>query len=806
MIPFSQIMRTLFIFPLLFLAVANAEPVRLASKEQTPLPVLPGGKASDSTGVTAGDDLVIAADGKTRATVVVSPGAGKWEKQAAADLVKYIGIMTGGQPALADVPAKIAAALAAAAPVFIIGEQALAVDPTLRAALAKVAKPKPVVRADAVVMRRKGNHVLLAGTNDESHYFAVTGLLQDWGCRWYLPTDFGECIPEKKTLTLGQLDHAYAPPFEIRHYWLSWNADGTGADEFRRRNFMTETSMAGMGHALGQYTKNLVPPGKSVFNVPLAEGETARKIVEQIEGEYAKGVPGISLAIEDGNYVSDSPKDKELQAGLWDKYAHQPSQTDAMMTLYNNVARLLHEKHPNSPTKIGGMAYANVTIPPQRVMTIEPNLVMWLAPIDIDPNHAMDDPKSAPKTEYRAMLDRWAKLMEGRLVIYDYDQGQLVWRDLPNPSHHMFARDARIYRDAKILGIGTESRGAMATIFTNLFFRGQLMWNPDADVPRLLAEFFPAFYGPAAAPMAAYWGAIHAAWEKTVVTEHEYFAATAIYTPDLIAHLEKQLAAARPLLAPFATKSSPTRNERLYLERLRFTELSFQVIQSYAALSRAGASECDFAAAVAAGEKGLVAREALTAMNGTFTTYKNIGENGAAWWPGEVAQMRDLNTLTDGSKGTLIAKAPLEWAFRRDPHDSGLASGWAYTPADASWEKLRADLYLQAQGILHPDGQSYTGHYWYQTALELDAAQVAGKPHLIFPGLFNECWLYVNGRLVAHRVYSEPWWKNDYKFEWDVDLAGALQPGRNLLTLRGLNPHHFGGMFRRPFLYRPLEK
>ena len=72
----------------------------------------------------------------------------------------------------------------------------------------------------------------------------------------------------------------------------------------------------------------------------------------------------------------------------------------------------------------------------------------------------------------------------------------------------------------------------------------------------------------------------------------------------------------------------------------------------------------------------------------------------------------------------------------------------------------------------------------------------------MFPGLFNECWLYVNGQLFCHRTIPEPWWKNDYKFEWDVDLAGKLKEGRNTFALRGSNPHHFGGIFRRPFLYR----
>jgi hypothetical protein len=62
----------------------------------------------------------------------------------------------------------------------------------------------------------------------------------------------------------------------------------------------------------------------------------------------------------------------------------------------------------------------------------------------------------------------------------------LVWRDLPNPSHQAFAFAVKHYARAGILGIGTESRGATATTFLNLFLRGQLMWNPDADVPALL--------------------------------------------------------------------------------------------------------------------------------------------------------------------------------------------------------------------------------------------------------------------------------------------------------------------------------
>jgi hypothetical protein len=556
-------------------------------------------------------------------------------------------------------------------------------------------------------------------------------------------------------------------------------------------------------------------------NVPLSEPETAAEVASQVDAEYAKGVAGISLAIEDGIYWNNSASDRALQARIMDKYMLAFANTDAMLTLYNNVARILRQRHPASPTLIGGLAYSNVTLPPQRVTQIEPNVVMWLAPIDIDPNHGMDDPNSPPRQEYKGMMYRWAELLQGRLAIYDYDQGQLVWRDLPNPSHHAFVQDVQHYRRAGILGVNTESRGATATTFLNLFLRLQLLWNPDANVDALLAEFYPKFYGPAAGPMAEYWNAIFAAWKGTIVTEHEYMVAPAIYTPQLIAHLRSHLAAAMDAVAPLRGKGDVTRNEKLYLERMQFTALSFGVIENYLAMVQAAARDGDYRAAAAAGEKAVAIREQLTAMNPTFTTYKTMGENGYAWLPGEVQQMRELATLVDGSKGTLIARTPPEWSFRRDGRDSGLARGWAYTPADLTrwnqvgpnltlsarkeyedWEVLRTDLYMQAQGVRHQDSQSFVGYYWYQTEMDLGARDVAGNVHLMFPGLFNEAWLYVNGELVAHREYREPWWGTNYKFEWDVDLAGKLRPGKNLITLRGLTLHHFGGMFRRPFVYR----
>src|SRR5947209_7489747 len=145
-------------------------------------------------------------------------------------------------------------------PVLLLaGTAALQADPTLAQALAKAAKKDPVLRADAIALRRAGNRVYLAGLNDDCHYYAVAELLRRWGCRWYLPTAFGECIPERPTLTVGELDYAYGPPFEIRNYWIAWNGATEGQEEFTRRNFMNYGVGVPSGHAVGQYVQELIP-------------------------------------------------------------------------------------------------------------------------------------------------------------------------------------------------------------------------------------------------------------------------------------------------------------------------------------------------------------------------------------------------------------------------------------------------------------------------------------------------------------------------------------------------------------------
>ena len=147
-------------------------------------------------------------------------------------------------------------------------------------------------------------------------------------------------------------------------------------------------------------------------------------------------------------------------------------------------------------------------------------------------------------------------------------------------------------------------------------------------------------------------------------------------------------------------------------------------------------------------------------------------ENGPAWWPGEVEQYQNLLQYTNGKKGKLLVKLPLEWEFRRDPNNIGIKEKFATQKVDLTywnenndnytldsrkdypsdqWEMLRTDLYMQAQGIRHKDRQSYVKPVWYRTEVDIPANKVKEKLHILFPGLFSEATLYINGKEIARR-------------------------------------------------------
>jgi len=151
------------------------------------------------------EQVMIAADGVARASVVVAPDAPPPEAHAAAELARFLGQVTGASfPVVHEAPA---------------GRCRLLVGPDA-ARRAEAGFTADGLGPESIVLRTVGDDLILAGGRPRGTLYAVTTWLADRvGCRWWSST--AATIPSRPSLALEPLDVTYAPPLEYREpFWF----------------------------------------------------------------------------------------------------------------------------------------------------------------------------------------------------------------------------------------------------------------------------------------------------------------------------------------------------------------------------------------------------------------------------------------------------------------------------------------------------------------------------------------------------------------------------------------------------------
>ena len=120
--------------------------------------------------------------------------------------------------------------------------------PILIGALAQQAfgppgKTYPYKQGFRIVVSDKG--VGLVGESDLATSYAIYELLDELGCRWFIPSDQGEVVPALKTIVLKDRDASLTPGTLYRGIWY--------ADEDYKRRNRCGGLLLSAGHALEFY-------------------------------------------------------------------------------------------------------------------------------------------------------------------------------------------------------------------------------------------------------------------------------------------------------------------------------------------------------------------------------------------------------------------------------------------------------------------------------------------------------------------------------------------------------------------------
>ncbi len=748
---------------------------------------------------------------------------------AARDLQVYVAKITGAKlPIVGD-------GVLPAGTVIFVGRSALTkpFDAKIPSGLT------PKRHDEGYVIFAKGDRLLLAG-NEEAPYhgteYAVAAFLHRQGVRWYMPGDFGDVVPRRPSLYVAEMEVRGKPDFRLRNWWGTTSPESNLAEyRWKLRNGLNPT--ANLIAMPGDSSVRSVLPPKDSIKLPkdwdkLKEADKAKRpdpyeifakhenglvnefmpnlssplsvkyAAEKVKEYFRKNPKANSYGIapDDGLPRDFTPATVKMNLGFPDLAGRmgvpaEMSASEEWLRWIDAVQKEVRKEFPDRFITTNG--YANRNTPPLGVK-FDPETPIMFAAIWADTIHAFDNPRSWQAARHAQMLRRWTGLSKN-VFLYNYTYYMLASAGAPIPLARKHAHDMPLYKKWGVIGFQNEGRYAAGEqgIFPP-YLQARMMWDAGVDAQKLANEFFANWYGPAAVPARAFWDALEGALETTAMVGHEDRILPYVYTPALLAQLEKHVAAAEQL-ATDAWSRPRVKADRLVLEHLK----------GFMAMHRAE-FDANFAEATRQAEYMLKQREPLFALDRAFFDINpKTGESYGYYYWGTVARRdyyKKLADLTTGKTGDMIRVLPEQARFALDPRDDGRFAGWFQAHFDdRNWKTLPTTEPFYIHGYRDGQGYPYMGALWYRLQVDVPATAKGRKVILYAPAVESEAWVWVNGKFVGHREYHEAYERPN---PIDMDVSAALQPGlKNSVVIRvhtAFNPAaQAGGLTSRLFLYAP---
>ncbi len=657
------------------------------------------------------------------------------------DLKKYLGQISGAE---IEIVSGETAALHGKTVIFI-GELA-------ERRFGPVGKSTPGEQAFRYVVNPSG--IGLYGESDLASSYAIYELLDRLGCRWYLPGDLGEVIPDAKSIHLDDTDLALGPGTLTREIWHADNA-------YRRRNRLGGMTLA-THHALEGYLtmedRAQHPDYRAEYNgEPLkrrlkwSNPRVVKAVADKIEADLDK-IPraSISLSPEDGATFDNSEEERRMDAGDFDSTFQEVAITDRLLAFSNQIVERVTKKHPD--VLFGLLAYVQYTRPPLRERP-HPNLIPQIAPITYDRAHPITDQAAPGNKELAAILKGWAKVAP-RISYYPYAYF-LAELSAPYPLIRKWSKDLPLFYENNCVFWQPETTTNFETTLHGLYLGNRLAWNPKQKPEDIINELNERFYGHAGREMAAYWDYIDRVWVDTPEYTGGDFGYLLRFTPEVMKK-------ARELMnAGVAACRSPMESERVEL-----ANASLRQFESYMKLRE------DYSAGRFVNLATDNANYRQTALSLAKKYKPNFAFSAVSWAKDTHAlAMHDLFKGPSYEDASRIAKQfeiitpkPLTFKFCADRNRESGKLGWHQTAFDDSaWKETNPAVETWSSIGLH----SYFGSVGYRTSLNLPVTAAGKKIFLWFGGTDGTVEVFVNGKPIQYI---------DLKTGKEVVFSGFCQP------------------------------
>lgn len=760
---------------------------------------------------TASAELVLVEHGEARATIVIGENAAPQAEEAANALQSVLKTMSGATLPIARTGEAVEGTR------ILVGQSQAVQDLGIAIPTGHTAQ----MAEENFVVKTIGPNLVLAGNEDWSYngtLFAVYDFLEDdLGCRWYMPGPFGEVIPKRESVVIGDIDRAESPSFRIRDIWYSgWmpetEQDRAWMEAWYVRNKLTrlELSLPGDGSIVRlapadpyfESHPHIYAIDEHGDRVPdmlcMTEPDTVKIGAETIKAAFREDPSMLTFgfAPPDGYPTCHCDNCQAYFPGLYGKGYGDPSLSEIWFQFANAVAAEVEREFPDRWVLTNG--YANRVRPPESVKPLAPNLGIQSAILSACTFHPVGDPRCWQRQVYKDVLDRWTERLDF-VIVYDYDPGKVL-DNLPFPMLHNLKKDFPYFHSIGLWGFWTEGQNAWMVNHLSYYVRAKLMWDVNANVNALVREYCQTFYGKAASSVEQYIWNLETAVEKTDI--HETWGRWMPWRP--------VLAPVMPKLDSLIAKAEAAPVESPEREHVAMLRIVHDHMKAGLAMEEA-AADGQFQTAVQWADKMFALREKADAIQtGLLPQSTDLAASQSSSVEYQRAVLQQLADKAGGTEGELIAMLPRQWEFKPDPEELGVLQEWYKPDHTDRWTPIDTTLHWEAQGYQDRKGWSQPHMAWYRTTVEVPEVQ-RGKPiRITFGGIYNQgVWLWVNGTMRHFDTGK----KGKLGFFDDItpieaDVTDLIKPGATNeiavlvdTELPGRNPR--SGIIRRAFLWSP---
>lgn len=656
----------------------------------------------------------------------------------------------------------------------------------------------------------------LAGASDLGSSYAVYEILDRLGCRWYMPSELGECIPLQDTIQLAATDESLAPHTYYRDIWHS-------DPVYSRRNRAGGLGVSA-GHALESYITKEQLQQHPDWNAEIggerrlhpcdvghrlcwANPEVADAIADSVIAIIDRdGSRSISLSPGDGTNFCECEKCRALDTGDWDSTLNCVSITDRYLHLANRIAERVAAKYPD--VMLGFLAYVQFTRPPLRE-NVHPNLYPQVAPITYSRAHPMTDDRVPGNKELRYLVSGWAKCKPA--VSYYLYSWFLAESCAPNPLITKWSTDVPILFQNNCRFWQPEGVPNFETSLHGIYLGLRLAWNPNQEPKQIIDELNERFYGAANAPMAEYWNFVDQIWTQTPEYSGCQWGYLVRFTPERMARMRELLNVAKSAAANDVERQRIQIADESLAMFERFMKMRYDLAEG-----RFGSLTADMAAYT----------DQATKLADLYAPQKCFGK---MYWVHSMAgdfyfrvfcreTYADAARIGDPNQFEMLTPQPVrQFKYRADMERQGESLGWMKSEFDdTSWPSTDTCAQTWSSLGMH----DYMGTVWYRTAIDLGGSPAnttsTKRTYLWLAATDGSAKVFVNG---THVPFAKVTVESDgrktetvenefvgYAQPASFDISSAVLPGRNQIAIECTrltqNELGTGGLLGPVMLYR----